>query len=162
MVDIQQVALPSDALLQEHAVKPGCAADCFMTVVPGQVGLEDFIRAFFHSPVFRLERAILTILAAKPTNLADVEALARGESAEFAVWQLEQRSENQLMMAVYHGSRIRTWLMVAPADNGTKLFFGSAILARPDGTIGGGFKWSKTLHEAYSRILLRAARSRLL
>ena len=70
-----------------------------------------------------------------------------------AVFKLER-----LLMCDVAGST-RSWLMTAPAGKGTRLYFGSAVVRSRQ---GGLFRALLGFHQLYSRILLRAAASRVL
>ncbi len=92
-----------------------------------------------------------------------------GELNSFAAWGVEERSVNQLLMSDFKG-RTRSWLMVAPVQSGgataTRLYFGSAVVPivnKASGQARLGFAFSALLgfHKLYSRVLLRAACSRL-
>jgi hypothetical protein len=157
--------LPSTALLQRHRAD-GAFTDSYRIVVPGQVAFTDFVAAFYSTPLFRLERALLT-LAGAPSNDAQARALGEGRAETFAVWRVEARAEGQLLL-VERSGRTRSWLMVEPEAGGqaTVLRFGSALLPRPDPATGERrFGWLFTallgLHDRYSRALLTAAARRV-
>ena len=87
----------------------------------------------------------------------------------FAAWHVEGRTANQLLMCDFQ-RRTRSWLMsvAVPGDaaTGTRLYFGSAVVpltGRGSGRSAMGFAFRALLgfHKIYSRILLRAAMSRL-
>jgi hypothetical protein len=97
-------------------------------------------------------------------------ALARGESETFAAWHVEGRMADQLLLCDFRG-RTRSWLMTAAipgADSmSTRLYFGSAVVPVVDPRSGRkamGFVFRVLLgfHKIYSRVLLRAAVSRLI
>ena len=80
---------------------------------------------------------------------------------------MEGRAPGQLLLADI-GGRTRSWLMAAPSEGsaGTRLDFGSAAVPRRSarsGRAGLGPLFGALLgfHKLYSRLLLRAARSRL-
>jgi hypothetical protein len=160
--------LPSDALLLKYAA-PVAYSDCYVAEVAGMVSHETFVRAFYTSPLFRIERAILKWCASRPSTDKDASALAAGASDKFAAWRVEDRSENQLLLVDFTG-RTRSWFMVKTAEGspgqGTLLYFGSAVVPRVDKTtgeksMGPVFKALLGFHRVYSRALLRAASSRV-
>lgn len=166
---IQACELPAGSLLLAYR-HGGAFADCYVVQVPHAVPHADFVEAFYTSPVFRLERAILR-LAGWPASDADARELADGRREAFAAWTVEGRAERQLLLADVTG-RTRSWLMTAPVDagpagaGGTWLYFGSAVVPRrraPAGRpeLGVVFQSLLGFHKLYSRVLLRAARAQL-
>lgn len=159
---------PAGALLDlyEHQ---GAYTDCYATQVPGDVDLAAHVEAFYLGRVFKLERHLLRLLARRPSTDAEARAVARGEAARFAAWHVEARTENQLLMCDMAG-RTRSWFMVAPTQDGstgTRLYFGSAVVpvrdrATGQARIGWPFAALLGFHRVYSRVLLAAARDRLL
>lgn len=126
--------------------------------------------AFYTTAVFRAERLVLRLLASRPSTDLQAKQLAAGERDEFAAWQVEARGDGQLLLADFRG-QTRSWLMVDMMRDGggerTRLYFGSAVLAshRADGaaaTLSPGYRVLLGFHRLYSRILLGAARRRLL
>ena len=137
-----------------------------MVEVPAAVSQAEFVEAFYTTPLFKLERAILAAAVRKPSNDDDARALARGERDAFAAWTVEGRSDTQLLLADFMG-RTRSWLMTEPNGiGGTRLHFGSAVVPTRDRdtgrpSLGTGFGLMLGLHKLYSRALLASARHRL-
>ena len=161
MFSIKKCAIPETGLLQKYTNTTGCYTDCFTTDVPAFVSFDDFATSFFSSPIFKLERFLIKLTLGKPTTEQDVKDFVSGKSNDFAVWQVEERSENQLLLAVGKG-QIRTWLMVehVKADTDgtikqTNLYFGSAVLPKDqNGSMGMMFHALLGFHVLYSKILL--------
>jgi hypothetical protein len=155
--------LPVAALLQKY-VYPGAYTDCYFTEVAGRVSPAEYIEAFYTTWVFELERFILTHAVKKPSSGLDAHRLARAEIDAFAAWTVEARAPDQLLMCDFL-SRTRSWLMVLPIEGGTRLYFGSAVVPvrskSGELTLGSTYLSLMGFHKLYSRILLRAARSRL-
>lgn len=167
MLSVKAGSIPENGLLMAYADTAGCYTDCFVAEVVGPVGLADLISAFFNTPVFRLERKLLGWFAKSPSRDADVSRLASGVGDSLAMWKVEARGDDQVLMAVGKGP-IRTWLMVGPVQptNVSRLYFGSAVLPvidPPGGKpkIGKMFRLFLGFHMFYSRILLWAAVARL-
>ncbi len=168
MTIVRLSELPSTALLRKYAAPAGYA-DCYVTEVAGVVSHAAFVRAFYTTPLFRIERALLKWFASRPSTDEDVDALVSGSSDRFAAWHVEGRSENQILLADFTG-RTRSWLMVR-ANQGalglsTLLYFGSAVVPRLDKrtgeqSMGAAFNALLGFHKLYSRSLLRAARSKV-
>lgn len=159
---VSAAPLPEGALLRAYAER-GALVDCWAVELPQALDLTDYLLGFAHSWLFRLERRLLA-WAGRPTSATDVQALAMGSTQAFAIWQVEARVRNQLLMVV-QGERLRSWWMVERApQGGTRLLFGSALLPRP-----GRSRWARFglagalvgLHHAYARALLAAAAARL-
>lgn len=162
---IRATELPAHALLRRY-LRAGHYADCYVADLPVPVSQAEFIEAFYTTPLFKLERAILAAAVRKPSTDAEARALARGERHTFAAWSVEDRSEPQLLLADFTG-RTRSWLMAeADGHGGTCLHFGSAIVPKRDRDsgrtrLGTGFALMLGFHKLYSRALLTAARNRL-
>jgi len=163
---IDACPLPAEALLNRYRTG-GNFADCYVTEIPRTISHAEFVEAFYTTAVFKLERILLRLFLSRPSTDLQAAGLARGELDAFAAWAVEGRAPDQLLLADI-GGRTRSWLMVAPAPGsvGTRLYFGSAVVPRRSGRAGKpdlGPLFSALLgfHKLYSRILLRAARSRL-
>jgi len=133
------------------------------------VSLAQYVTAFYTTRVFKLERWILKIAVSRPSTDAQAKQLATGSIDAFAAWQVEARSENQLLMSDFH-RRTRSWLMAVPMASAggarTRLYFGSAVVqVKNPGTgrftPGFGFRALLGFHRLYSKVLLHAAKSRL-
>lgn len=154
--------LPPDALLSPYR---GVAyTDCYVTELPFPVTAAEFIEAFYTSPLFKLERMILSAVLRRASTDAQARELAAGHRHAFAVWSVEARKENQVLLAA---GRTRSWLAArSNKSSGTQLYFGSAVVPRHSAsgaqTMGLWFWALGGFHKAYSRALLRAARNRLL
>lgn len=158
--------LPEHALLARYAGDGGYA-DCYMTEIPGRFSHAEFVAAFYTTWLFRLERAILAWLVAKPSTDEQARQLARGERQSFAAWMVEASAPNQLLLCDFLGNT-RSWLMIEERQGGgvTRLYFGSAIVPRRKANSGkprpaASFHLLLGFHRRYSRALLAAAKSRL-
>ena len=170
MPAIEACTLPDEALLVRYRNSPlpelaGAYTDCYAVTVPNTVTLADFVYAFYTTWVFKLERLILKYLANRPSTDAQARNLADGVVDRFAAWDLEARTENQLLMCDLN-QRTRSWFMVASRAAATTLFFGSAVTPiRNRETnrfeLGTGFAMLLGFHRLYSRVLLHAATKRL-
>lgn len=166
MSPIQMSPLPGGALLETYR-GGGAYTDCYALDLPAVVSLEQYVAAFYTTPVFRLERLILRWLVRMPSTDDQARALAAGATDRFAAWRVEARTDYQLLLCDFRG-RTRSWLMVAgrgsPTD--TRLYFGSAVVPARDAATGRprlGFAFRALLgfHKIYSQVLLRAAARRL-
>ncbi len=169
MSAIQTGELPQDALLDKYRQREDYS-DCYFTDVPRNISQAEYVEAFYTTWLFRIERMILSLLVSKPSTDLQAKQLAAGESDNFAAWSVEGRAPDQLLMCDFQG-RTRSWLMsVAGEDgnpSGTRLYFGSAVVADADPVSGRrsfGFAFHALMgfHRLYSRALLNAARARLL
>lgn len=155
-------------MLNNYAEQTNTYTDCFVTDIPQPVSINDFIVAFFTTPVFRLERAILSLTKSAPSTDQDIKDLAAGKSERLATWRIEEKQDNQLLLTVT-GGQVRTWLMTEPhtPEHGhTRLFFGSAVIPKEvqsDGKSEMGFLFRALLgfHKIYSRILLWSAKRQI-
>ena len=166
---IKRAPIPQGSFLERYQDE-GSYADCYVAKLPGHVSQADFVTAFYTTGLSRLERRILSVFARRPSSDDEAAELARGERDSFAAWQVEQRSDNELLLCDFSG-RTRSWLMTEPVDagaasSGTLLRFGSAVVPRTDPasgerSLGPVFGALLGFHKMYSRLLLRAACARL-
>lgn len=169
MTAVRPCEVPLNSLLHSYG-SGGGFADCYVVEVPGDVSQQAFIAAFYTSPLFKIERALLDVLAARPASDADAEQLSRGQAGGFSAWRVQGQSSSELLLADVTG-RTRSWLMATPVGGPaptrrTRLYFGSAVVPRPGpggGTRGMGWPFHALLgfHRLYSRALLLAASRRL-
>ena len=165
MSTVHRCAVPLNSLLSQYKDGPGYA-DSYVTQVPCTVTQAAFIEAFYTSPLFKIERTLLQVLASKPATDADAKALASGTATRFSAWRVEAQSSSELLLADFTG-RTRSWLMVTPAPltneaPKTLLYFGSAVVPLPSQgaqapRMGWGFHALLGFHRLYSRLLLGAA-----
>ena len=160
--------LPDDALLARYA-RTDAYTDCFRTEISGAVSFVEYVAAFYTTPLFKLERAILKFAVARPSSDADASRLAAGETDSFAAWYVEARAENEILLCDFR-NRTRSWLMVSSLhdETGTRtqLYFGSAVTPIRDRhfgkpSLGWGFTALGWFHKLYSVALLYSAKSRL-
>jgi hypothetical protein len=160
--------VPVNSLLRGYKIATGYA-DCYVAEVPGSITQEDFIEAFYTSPLFKVERTILKYLVSRPATDADAKKLAAGTTATFSAWRIEGQSTSELLLADFTG-RTRSWLMATPvtgsATPSTLLYFGSAVVPRKSHgaqkpSMGWLFHALLGFHRLYSRLLLLAASQRV-
>lgn len=168
MPTVRPCQMPHDALLGKY-LREGAYADCWVAEVSRPVSHAEYVEAFYTSAVFKLERWLLARLLARPSTDMQARELASSEIDAFAAWRVEARSANQLLLCDIQG-RTRSWLMVAGTEGGsaagTRLYFGSAVVALIDAktgqaTMGFAFRALLGFHKLYSRVLLGAACLRL-
>lgn len=168
MFSIEKCAVPVNTLLATFS-KDGTCTDCYVAEIPGRILLAEFVIAFYTTFLFRLERFILKFVVAKPSVDSQARQLVNGDIEKFAAWQVEARSENEILMCDFQG-RTRSWLMAAPIgtvnDARTRLYFGSAVVPVRDAktgqpSLGFGFQAFVGFHKIYSVLLLYSAKSRI-
>ncbi|MEN9564594.1 MAG: hypothetical protein RIR73_2838 [Chloroflexota bacterium] len=165
MPTITKAPAPSNALIQKYISMPGAYTDSYQTDLPAQISFSDYVFAFYTTPLFKVERLILTLFVGKPSTDKNARELADGVRTQFAAWTVEARDENQILMCDFAGST-RSWLMSVPTETGTQLYFGSAVVPHrisKDGKPSLGFFFNTLLgfHKIYSVLLLASARARL-
>jgi hypothetical protein len=172
MYVISQEPVPDEALLKTyrggtHPERWSGYGDCFAVTVDQTVGLAEFVYCFYTSPVFRIERGILTFLAGAPSRDEDARAVADGSGRTFAIWRVGERTPTQLLMCDRY-ERTRSWFRVVPMEGGsTRLQFGSAVAVRHEQhTVTSQRSGSPGVllrfHLLYSRILLHCAKKRVI
>lgn len=168
MFSVTQDVVPEDALLKTYrgGLRPESwreSGDCFALVVDGPTDLAEFVFAFYTSPVFRIERLILGLLAGAPSTDSDARRVVEGAGTSFAIWRVGDRTPTQLLMCDRY-ERTRSWFKVVPLDAGkTLLQFGSAVASRLDRKTesrsrGYLFRVLFKFHVVYSQIMLYAAK----
>tara|TARA_R110002096_G_scaffold97263_4_gene216700 strand:+ start:13282 stop:13782 length:501 start_codon:yes stop_codon:yes gene_type:complete len=162
--DIDKPSLPEHALLQKYR-ESGDYTDCYRTKIESPVSHREFVKAFYTTWLFRLERFILKWLLSKPSSDDEVQRLVNAQQDKFAAWTVEARAENQLLMCDFRG-RTRSWFMTARDGDATFLYFGSAVIrastsASGEPELGKSISLLMGFHKLYSRALLSAARVRL-
>lgn len=164
MNSIQLCKLPDAALLRKYQLD-GAYTDCYFVDVARAVSHAEYVEAFYTTAIFKVERKILAMFAARPSTDQQARQLAVGEIQTFAVWSVEARAENQLLLCDFLG-RTRSWLMSAAPQGGqpgvTRLYFGSAVVPKKDpasgqAAFGFAFHALKGFHRLYSQALLRSA-----
>ena len=175
---IEQGELPKDALLEKYK-QTGAKTDCYFVDIPKQVSQAQYIEAFYTTPLFKIERFILALVARRPSTDEQAKSLAQGEAKNFSAWSVEQQTTEQLLLCDFMG-KTRSWLKSSPistsisasidtadGNNSTRLYFGSAVIPKQDhpsgkARIGIGFQLLGGFHHVYSKALLKAAYVRLL
>ena len=169
MSPVRPCEVPLNSFLRRYKDGDGFA-DCYVAEVPGAVSQEAFVKAFYTSPLFKIERTILAGLASRPASDADASRLAAGHASTFSAWRVESQSPSELLLADITG-RTRSWLAVkragsASQDVSTLLYFGSADVTRQSSagakpSMGWLFHALMGFHRLYSRLLLSAASRRV-
>lgn len=166
---IQSGELPREAILGKYK-QEGAYTDCYFIDIPRAVSQAAYVEVFYTTKLFKIERLVLALLARRPSTDAQARLLALGETQSFAVWSVEGRTSDQLLLCDFLGST-RSWLMsaVIKGENSstTRLYFGSAVVPKIDrasgrASFGIAFHMLLGFHRLYSRALLRSAHSRLL
>jgi hypothetical protein len=167
---ITREPVPIDALLKTfdggaHPERWGLYADCFAVDTAAEVGLADFVFAFYTSPLFGVERLLLRALINAPSSRTDARAVADGAADKFAAWYVGARTPTQLLMCDRY-ERTRSWFSVTPTRGGTRLRFGSAVAAKRGTPTDAperpaAFGLLLRFHVLYSQALLHAAKRNL-
>ena len=128
--------VPADGLLQTYVGQGANYTDCYEVMLPGAVTLPEFIEAFYTTWLFKLERAVLSVVLRRRITNSDARALAEGADG-FAVWTVEDREEAQILL-LDHMWHTRSYLAVSHKAGGvTRLIFGSAVVAKDNGCDSG-------------------------
>ncbi len=166
MPTVQPCEVPTGSLLRRYFDGPGYA-DCYRVMVPMAVSQARYVEAFYTTPLFKVERTLLGVVARRPATDDDARALGHGQAQRFSAWRIEGQTATELLLADITG-RTRSWLSAAPdeAGNGNVLYFGSAVVPHPRSLpgqprMGPGFHALTGFHRLYSRLLLGAAARRV-
>lgn len=166
MPKVFESELPSNALSAIYKTQ-GAFVDCYYCEIVRDVSLDEYIQAFYTTPLFKLERSLLSLATFKRASDHDALALSLGKSDRYSIWTVEGREANQIMMRDFTGNT-RSWLMVqkATGEAGTRLYFGSVVVPKGrtesgQASFGGLFHLLGKFHQIYSKALLTAAYKRL-
>jgi hypothetical protein len=149
--------VPQGALLQRYVGQGSTYVDCYGVEVAGAVSLSQFVMAFYTTRLFRLERVVLSLALRRRINDLDIADMLSGATGQFAVWTVEGRGPDELLLRD-GGGYTRSWFgvrMSGPAR--TQLLFGSAVVARDGAALSVVARSSLPLHKIYSRALLQSA-----
>lgn len=150
--------VPRDGLLQAYVA--AAYTDCFEVMSPLDIDLTEFVGAFYGTWLFRVERAVLTVVLRRRIRDAEVDALVDG-AENFAVWTVEARAPHQILLSDMSG-RTRSYLAVSAKQGGvTRLIFGSAVLPGDGQPLGRIVRALLPVHRIYSKCLLRLAERKL-
>lgn len=168
MPKVFESELPSNALSATYKTQ-GAFVDCYYSEVAKDISLDEYIQAFYTTPLFKLERSFLSLATFEGASDHDALSLSLGKSDRYSIWTVEGREANQIMMRDFTGNT-RSWLMVQKASGGktgTRLYFGSVVVPKGrtesgQASFGGLFHLLGKFHQIYSKALLTAAYKRLL
>ena len=156
--------LPEDALSFKYA-KNSAYTDCFFVDISRKVTFEEFIESFYTTSLFKVERILLSVIVRKPSSDEDAKQLSKGIIKRFAVWTVEQRLSNQVLLCDFTNNT-RSWFMIehqgGTQTDVTRLYFGSVVVPKSVSELGHAsfgylFHLLSGFHNVYSRALLRAA-----
>ncbi|MEO0389662.1 MAG: hypothetical protein AAF218_01850 [Pseudomonadota bacterium] len=150
---MRKIDVLDGTLLAPLARAEGVYTDAFETT--GAASLAELVGAFYTQPLFRAERVVLAAFGARSNDL-DVAALAKGQAERFAVWRVEARRADELLLADRFGTTM-SWLSVGPRV----LRFGSAVVPGRGQGLSLPVRAILPLHRGYSRLLLAGAARRL-
>ena len=159
-----ETPLPPNSLLARLARECGAYADAYTLRFPRPVSLAEFVEAFYTTRLFKIERGLIALFGRSSSD-AMARAMARGEGERLAVWTVQARTGDELLMHEDSGAT-RSWFKAEAGDGHTTLWFGSAVVPRRRGP-GGEARFSWVFHALlgfhrwYSRALLGAAARRL-
>ncbi|MEH6646281.1 hypothetical protein [Sulfitobacter sp.] len=157
---IAECPVPHGAFLARYVGQGATYTDCFMIDLSRDVTLEDYLGAFYTSPLFRAERAVLTLLLRRWIKDSELSQMLSGGRDSFAAWNVEARSKDQILMRDFSGST-RSWFSAEVSTDGTRLSFGSAVMATEGVKLPFVARLAMPLHRIYAKALLRAAHRRL-
>ena len=165
MENVIEAQRPEHSLITEQSKMSGYVTDCFSIEISRAVKLSDFIEAFYKTPLFRLERVVLSLAPKGRMRDADVTALSKGLTDRIFIWEVETRHDAQILLSA---GGTKSWLMVQPIEDGTRLYFGSVLVPAPSKVkdeapkVGWLIDSLMGAHLLYSRLLLQAAARRLM
>jgi hypothetical protein len=156
--------MPDQALLSRYRERKAFT-DCYIVDIPRPASLAEYVEAFYTTALFKLERLFLTFTVGKHSSDGQARLMARGESARFAAWTVEDRTDDQIILCDFLG-KTRSWLMCAAQPGGTRLYFGTAVVPRRVSatgsvSLGWAFRLMLAFHRLYAPALLSAAARRL-
>lgn len=169
MSKIITTQIPYDALTAKY-IEEGAFVDCYSVEIPMEITLDEYIKAFYTTSLFKIERAILSVITSRPATNSEAVEFSLGRTESYSIWTVESRSSNQILLCDFT-DKTRSWLMVKTSRTEevvtTRLFFGSVVIPKKVSDSGnrsfgilfhlfGGF------HRIYSKALLNASYRNLL
>ena len=88
MGNVTAALQPEHSLISEQSMLEGYVTDCFSAEVSKAVDLSDLIEAFYKTPLFRLERLVLSFAPSGRLRDTDITALSKGQVDRISVWQV--------------------------------------------------------------------------
>lgn len=157
---LTECPVPQDAFLARYVGQGATYTDCFVADIGRGVTLEEYLEAFYTTPLFRAERAVLTVILRRRITSNELSQMVIGAQDRFAAWYVEARSDDQIILCDLLGST-RSWFSVNAIAGGTRLSFGSAVVAPSQPRLPFAARLAMPFHRAYAQALLRAAHRRL-
>lgn len=157
-MDISERDAPHGSLIATYAAAEGHYTDAFAVALP-DVALPTLIEAFYTTPLFKLERLVLRVFGRVRSTDAQARALAADTAEQFAVWHVEGRREDEILLADKSG-RTKSWLSVRDGH----VWFGSVVVPverKGKLVLGPVFDSLLGAHQMYSRALLSGTVQRL-
>ena len=156
----RQDDLPDGSFLSALGRETGCHTDGFFVDLPSTISLPRFVKAFYTSWLFRLERGLLR-LAGMSSADDEIAGLFDGTTKVFAAWSVAERSADQILLRDRAGATY-SWFRVETRAEGSRVWFGSAVMNRPgESRPNWVLRALMPCHLAYARMLLGAAVRRL-
>ena len=109
LVNVVSVPLREHSLIAGQSLHERYVTNCFRNEIPKTVDLSDFIDAFYKTPLFRLERLVLSLATTGRMRDVDITALSKGQVDRISVWQVETRLDAQILLSA---GGTKSWLMV--------------------------------------------------
>lgn len=168
MPSVERCNLPENSLLAVYRID-GAYTDCYATEVDKKISQIEYVRAFYTTALFKVERKILQWAVSKPSTDEEACLLAEASVEKFAAWDVEARRDDQILLSDYR-RRTRSWLMSEPSwskdGDATRLYFGSAVVPirkqeSGEMRMGNTFSFLLSFHRLYAQALLLSAKSRL-
>ena len=168
MFSVRPCEHPPESLLRVCEAQ-GAYADCYYCDIDRKVSLSELVTVFYTTGPFKVERTVLRLALGKPSTDQEAGQLGCGETGAFAIWKVENRTANQILLKEFSG-RTKSWLMVSGSETSavpiTRLFFGSAVIPKEhtganSKSMGAIFHSLLRFHKLYSQILLASARQKL-
>lgn len=169
MSNIIEAEIPPDALSARY-VEEAAFVDCYYIEIPKEITLDRYIEAFYTTPLFKVERTILSIATFKAASDREAAELSLEKSNSYSIWTVENRNSNQIILRDFT-KKTRSWLMVKTLKNEesviSRLFFGSVVVPSKvsdsgHASFGVLFHLLSRFHLWYSKALLKAAYKKLL
>ncbi|MCP5076193.1 MAG: hypothetical protein GY947_23225 [Rhodobacteraceae bacterium] len=154
---VRSCDLSYDSLLRQATA--GAYWDCYTCRVDIVASLEAFVLAFYSSRAFWPERALLSA-AGLVCRLEQAAEMVQGTADQYAAWTVEARNRDEMLMRDVRGVT-RSYFSVRELERGTELRFGSGV-GTGEKEMSRVMKLLQPFHRWYSRVLLTAARERLL
>ncbi|RHY02570.1 hypothetical protein DYB26_002293 [Aphanomyces astaci] len=149
-------SLYSSNLIARFVSTPDQHVDVYQVTLSKPTSVEHFAKAFFQSPVFQVERVMLSLAGAAKTTDAEIDAMTFASGDHVATFRVIESKQDEILFCWDDTEAWNGHSWVAVKDNGHTLLFGSTLRNRR-----AFIRRVTPLHLMYAQIVLASAKFQL-